>query len=1003
MSNFDTSNVTGIAFMFWYCTNLTSLNLSSFSTSNVTDMSYMFSNCNGLTRLDVSSFDTSNVTEMIDMFSYCTGLTGLNLSSFDTSNVQDMSDMFNACSSLTNLNLSSFDTSKVACFGDMFYNCPNIEVLRTPKKQTKSGVMLPITMYDNAGKGYTELPVLSNSIVLGKTQTIAFEHEAQNDTNYFSLLRGEHNSYAHYYDDFYKPMEEQRYQTSYYRNFRKYIKTEEEEARILDALNRSWEGSCFGASASMVLKNLGIEEISSTNTYYSLGKPCDNIVLRDVINYYQICPILNDFSDDYCTVRHALSGLIILCTYYVSQKNFLKNFIAEAQRSQTERKPFLFNYCYKGKKGSSGHSVIVCGLEKEDYDNDNVSEYKVKIYDLNGQKENPRYIYMYVEEDFRFFHFQDMNHIGGSSLEDTWTSMSYVGIDKLENDPFYRIEKKEKRIGSSEYESVVGASDDGDKEDQYATVIMDVDKPFVLENDQGKKLLYDGEYSGNLEIYAIDFIIDETPRLKLKVLSSDKFIISGITDDFSVAADVDGKYYRASTSGANEIILNKEGIEIDGEDDYSFTAAVGTEMKGYELIQVSSSANGKMSVVNEGETVSVTSESPIQSIVVNAISENENNELEYTGNENSVYIGEDDGVIQIGDVEILNGTITLSSTNYTYDGKEKEPTITVKYGTVELSQGTDYLVTYTNNTSAGTATVKVTGTGNYKGEKTVTFTINKADSKLVFAESILTKNTTDTAFTNALTKTTDGTVTFKSSDTNVAIVNSMSGHVTIKGAGTATITATASEGKNYKAGNIAYTLIVKAPPTPTPTPTSAAAGFSDVQDLSHPYYKAIYWAAGEGITKGYSDGTFGINRSCTRGEMMMFLWRYAGKPAPKNVSKSPFKDVPKTHTFYKAILWGSQKGITKGYSDGTFGINRNVSRGECMMFLWRLKGKPAPKAVAKAPFPDVPKSHVFYNAVLWGYQKKITTGFTSGKLKGKFGVNENCSRGQIVTFLYRAK
>ena len=180
-------------------------------------------------------------------------------------------------------------------------------------------------------------------------------------------------------------------------------------------------------------------------------------------------------------------------------------------------------------------------------------------------------------------------------------------------------------------------------------------------------------------------------------------------------------------------------------------------------------------------------------------------------------------------------------------------------------------------------------------------------------------------------------------------------------------------------------------------------GFSDVQDPSHPYYKAIYWAAGEGITKGYSDGTFGINRSCTRGEMMMFLWRYAGKPAPKNVSKSPFKDVPKTHTFYKAILWGSQKGITKGYSDGTFGINRNVSRGECMMFLWRLKGKPAPKAVAKAPFPDVPKSHVFYNAVLWGYQKRITTGFTSGELKGKFGVNENCSRGQIVTFLYRAK
>ena len=186
-------------------------------------------------------------------------------------------------------------------------------------------------------------------------------------------------------------------------------------------------------------------------------------------------------------------------------------------------------------------------------------------------------------------------------------------------------------------------------------------------------------------------------------------------------------------------------------------------------------------------------------------------------------------------------------------------------------------------------------------------------------------------------------------------------------------------------------------------PAQPGYAFSDVQDPNHAYFKAIYWAADAGITKGYPDGTFGINRSCTRGEMMMFLWRYAGKQAPKTVSKSPFKDVPKNHAFYKAILWGSQKGITKGYSDGTFGIDRNVSRGECMMFLWRLKGKPAPKAVAKSPFTDVPKNHVFYNAILWGAQKKITTGYTSGPKKGKFDVDANCTRGQIVTFLYRAK
>ena len=371
-----------------------------------------------------------------------------------------------------------------------------------------------------------------------------------------------------------------------------------------------------------------------------------------------------------------------------------------------------------------------------------------------------------------------------------------------------------------------------------------------------------------------------------------------------------------------------------------------------------------------------------------------------------------------GRTDVSELTISLSETCYIYDGKVKEPTVTVKNGSTTLTVGTDYTVGYADNTNAGTATVKVEGAGNYKGERSVTFTIAKADPKLTFASSNVNKTTLDAAFTNKLTKSTDGAVTFKSSNTKVATISSTSGKVTIRGEGSVAITATASEGKNYKAGSAKYTLNVEAPvPTPTPKPTATpiptpkptatpkptVSGFSDVQDPTHAFYNAIYWAADAGITKGYPDGTFGIDRSCTRGEMIMFLWRYAGKPAAKAVTKSPFSDVPKTHSFYNAILWGSQKGITKGYPDGTFGINRNVSRGECMMFLWRLRGKPAPKAVSVSPFKDVPKTHAFYNAILWGAQKKITNGYTSGPKKGTFGINENCTRGAIVTFLYRAR
>ena len=183
--------------------------------------------------------------------------------------------------------------------------------------------------------------------------------------------------------------------------------------------------------------------------------------------------------------------------------------------------------------------------------------------------------------------------------------------------------------------------------------------------------------------------------------------------------------------------------------------------------------------------------------------------------------------------------------------------------------------------------------------------------------------------------------------------------------------------------------------------------FTDVLDPTHPYYNAIYWAAQKGITKGYSDGSFGIDLPCTRGHAVMFLWRMAGCPKPKTVSKSPFLDVPTNHVFYKAVLWAQQKGITTGYTSGSrkgkFGINETCTRGQIMTFIWRYKGKPKPKPVSRSPFSDVPMNHTYYQAILWGFQNGVTNGYTSGSRKGKFGIDRACTRGQIVTFLYRIR
>lgn len=180
------------------------------------------------------------------------------------------------------------------------------------------------------------------------------------------------------------------------------------------------------------------------------------------------------------------------------------------------------------------------------------------------------------------------------------------------------------------------------------------------------------------------------------------------------------------------------------------------------------------------------------------------------------------------------------------------------------------------------------------------------------------------------------------------------------------------------------------------TNVSAASRFSDVNS-AHPYYKGVMWATSEAkIANGYADrGVFGIDEPCTRGHAMMFLWKLAGKPAPNTSGKIPFKDVPKTHTFYKAILWGAQNGITKGYPDGTFGINKECTRGQIVTFLWRYKGQPATVKGAY-PFKDTPTA-AYKKAILWAAKNKITKGYSDKMFHDTY----TCSRGQIVTFMYR--
>lgn len=174
---------------------------------------------------------------------------------------------------------------------------------------------------------------------------------------------------------------------------------------------------------------------------------------------------------------------------------------------------------------------------------------------------------------------------------------------------------------------------------------------------------------------------------------------------------------------------------------------------------------------------------------------------------------------------------------------------------------------------------------------------------------------------------------------------------------------------------------------------SASGFFNDVHKGSY-CYDAVQWAAGKNIAKGYNSTTFGPNDSCTRGQVVTFLWRAAGCPEPKTGS-CPFVDVSSSSPYYKAILWAAEKGIAKGVDSSHFQPNTTVSRAQFVTFLWRYEG--SRNVYMRNPFVDVNESSPYFEAIMWAAK----TGVTKGVDASHFQPNENCTRGQVVTFLYR--
>ena len=173
------------------------------------------------------------------------------------------------------------------------------------------------------------------------------------------------------------------------------------------------------------------------------------------------------------------------------------------------------------------------------------------------------------------------------------------------------------------------------------------------------------------------------------------------------------------------------------------------------------------------------------------------------------------------------------------------------------------------------------------------------------------------------------------------------------------------------------------------------SSFVDVPSGSY-YEDAVDWAVANGITTGTDAAHFSPDGICTRAQAVTFLWRAAGRPAPESRTM-PFTDVPADSYYYDAVLWAVENGITKGTSSTTFSPDDTCTRAQIVTFLWRSEQSPA--AGSSNPFTDVSADVYYADAVLWAVKEAITTGTT----RTTFSPDAECTRAQIVTFLWRCK
>ena len=455
---------------------------------------------------------------------------------------------------------------------------------------------------------------------------------------------------------------------------------------------------------------------------------------------------------------------------------------------------------------------------------------------------------------------------------------------------------------------------------------------------------------------------------------------------------ITGKYvvnYPSTFNGIDKVIfvMSNYKIAIDpvvhGSASAIPTGAIGGEKvniavtpdQDYELDKITYTPQG-------GSSIDITSSKsfvmPDKNVKVNVSFKRIEHKITLTGDENVVAVasparGTNGTKVTISaflkkgykfkEWQVLSGDVKLA------DPKEDTTTFTIGIKDVKIkaiSEKTDPSATDVTPTPASKpVTVTPKPTAKSGSSDSVVLTLDKNSANVVCGETTSLK---------AALKGSSSKITWKSSDSSVATVDA-NGKVTAKMAGAVTITATAAG----KSASCKITVLYK-----------------DVTNTKDFWYAPTNYLTEAGVVKGYDKQTrFKPANECTRAQMVTFIWRLQGEPAPKTKT-CKFKDVKSSDYYYKACIWGTENHIVEGYKDGTFGPKIVCARKHAVTFLWRLAGQPKPSS-SKNKFKDVKEKDYYYKACLWASEKGILAGYSDGT----FRPDGNCLRRQMVTFLYK--